>query len=302
MIELIAWIFLTILLFAVTLLLHYWSELFSEQEQYTRSEILGIPAIFKHELAGLLDHGQVVFQVASLAAGIAFSWFLVLLGGLAAPDGGIIPDHATESLSNYFFQSVLILPIIHGIWPFIKDLGIGSPSSLPALISRTEMAFFTAVSCSLAAIPLSIWGVYHQTSFLFSLFNAVIAISYAVIRLRLHRPGEEEFENESFNAAFTGAAESTPSSSFASPSPDEDDIMPLDLDDLDESPHSDESETESTGLPGFSDLPAESDDMDHVASMNSDDLDDLPGLDDFDLDFTSEQKPEQGSTEEKTEF
>ena len=60
----------------------------------------------------------------------------------------------------------------------------------------SEVMFFFGLSCSLAAVNISVWGTYHEMNFMFCFINMWICLFYAGYRLELFRTTEFEDEEE----------------------------------------------------------------------------------------------------------
>ncbi len=119
-------------------------------------------------------------------SGIFIAFAFTALGGLLSPDLSPAPDYASDQLANYFFQSFLLLLALHFIWPVILDMTKDSSSSswLHAFLMQ-DQAFFLALSCALAAMNCTLWGIYHEMRFSFTCSNSILCLAYAGFRLRM---------------------------------------------------------------------------------------------------------------------
>ena len=185
MLDILVWVILFSIFSGIVLVFHYWYELFTQKDRYGREEILNIPQIIQDQLLHLTDGRDRMLQFAGIGVGIALGWCLTWVGGFFSPDMGPEPDWASAQMPNYFFQSALFVLILHLAYPSFRDLAYdsGGPSGILMRILNTEISLFYGLCGTLAAVNLTVWGVHHQTSFLFALINAVICLLYAGYRL-----------------------------------------------------------------------------------------------------------------------
>ncbi|MBX7059591.1 MAG: hypothetical protein K1X75_16120 [Leptospirales bacterium] len=197
-VQAIVWIVLFSVCGGVAFFLDYWLRLFQQKDSYERDELLDFTAILRREFEILTVRGEAGLNYLALAAGVGGGWTLTLLGGLLSPDQvALVPDHGENQVPNYFFQSFLFVGVLHAIWPSLRDFAIdrGGPDGLLARLLESETPFFFGICCCLAAMSLTMWGVYHEMSFLFSAANAIVCIGYALYRLRQAASGGD-YEQE----------------------------------------------------------------------------------------------------------
>ncbi len=199
MLTFVVWLILLWLFTGLALLLRYWIDLFRSREEYTRPEILDLATILQGEMGRLTPPGGKLHSLLSFAGGVLVVWFLALLGGLVSPDLSTTPDLAENHLPNYFFQSLLILPLLQLIWPLLKDLNRGNGPGPLSLFLKTELSLFFGAAVTLVALNFTLWGVYHQMSFLFVLLNSLASMGYLLYRLLHKKTWEEEEESEQTN-------------------------------------------------------------------------------------------------------
>ena len=252
MLDILVWVILFSIFSGIVLVVHYWYELFTRKDRYGRDEILNIPQIIQDQLMHLTDGRDRLLQFAGIGVGIAIAWCLTWVGGFFSPDVGPEPDWASAQMPNYFFQSALFVLILHLAYPSFRDLAHDSWESSGMLmrILNTEISLFFGLTCGLAAMNLTVWGVHHQTSFLFSLINAVICLLYAGFRLdqkqeALEKEGldsdygatYDEYEDDDREDLDSDFADDLPGgpdfqSDFASDDGEADSIVPRYQDDL----------------------------------------------------------------------
>lgn len=248
MLDILVWVILFSIFAGIVLVVHYWYELFTNKDRYGREEILNIPQILQDQLLHLTEGRDRLLQFAGIGVGIALGWCLTWVGGFFSPDMGPEPDWASAQMPNYFFQSGLFVLILHLAYPSFKDLAqdSGGSSGLLMRLLNTEISLFFGLTCTLAAMNLSVWGVHHQTSFLYALINAVICLLYAGYRLdqkqeALEAEGLEseygDYESDDDSDLDADFADDLPGgpefqSDFASDDMDSDTIVPQYHDDL----------------------------------------------------------------------
>lgn len=185
MLDILVWVILFSIFAGIVLVVHYWYELFLQKDRYNREELLNIPQIIQDQLLHLTDGRDRMLQFAGIGVGIGIGWCLTWIGGFFSPNVGPEPDWASAQMPNYFFQSALFILILHLAYPSFRELAYdsGGSSGLLMRLLNTEISLFFGLCVTLAAMNLSVWGVHHQTNFLFALINAVLCLGYAGFRL-----------------------------------------------------------------------------------------------------------------------
>ena len=179
MLELIVWIFLSIFLGSVTLLIRYWYTLLKNKEMVRRGELIDIKTILITEFKSLLALSSTGYPAMGIGAIIA--WGIALFGGLVTPDTTMAPDFAEGRITNYFFLSAF-LPILFTLfWPNLRE--IVQNSSLMRNFVESEVAFFFGMGITLAAINLTAWGVHHELSFLYTIINIMVLLTLVIYKL-----------------------------------------------------------------------------------------------------------------------
>jgi len=169
-------------------------ELFQKSDTYTKRELTGFTEIVTEKLHALPDP---VITGIGYTAGIVFSWLLVLFGGLVSPDITTAADYGENTAANYFFQSFLFPLLLSFLWPSLSDL---LSSFSRSKIDSAGNGFFIGCAASLAALSLGIWGIYHNTSFLFVLLNGIILFIFALYKLNSqYRVENEEISKSPFS-------------------------------------------------------------------------------------------------------
>ena len=204
--EILVWIILLSLFTFSLFVFHHWLELFHYASTYSRDELMDIPSILRekmHSIAGLPLFG------AGFLTGAVFSWLLVLFGGLVSPDITGAPGYGENTPANYFFQSLLFPVLLSFLLPSLKDL-------LPSGTGNTAgMMNGLLIGCalSLGALNLSIWGVHHNTRFLFMFLNCILLFIFALYKFDKHIHGSEEHEQENtlFEDSQEDSSDFTPS-------------------------------------------------------------------------------------------
>ena len=192
MLVFIAWLLICILLNTALLLLNYWQNLFQKQKSYTRNELLALGHILQHEFKYLIkSKASPIYIYLTFIISLLFAWFLVFLGGLLAWDISPAPDMASDQLSNYFFQSFLILLVLHIIEPHLQNFMPRDLESLWHKIFATKLYFYLGLATSLASINSILWLIYHEMNFLYGITNAPLCLAYAYYRLQKDRQGSE---------------------------------------------------------------------------------------------------------------
>ncbi len=170
---------------SLLLLVNYWVDLFANQESYNRHELIDLVGILRQEMGRLLGGEDSHLRLASFLAGTFLALVLTLLGGLLSPDLDAAPDYASDQFPNYFFQSVLLVLVLHLIWPALLTQISLSPDHWSYRLLRLDLPFLLALSVGLATLSLSLWGIYHQLHFLYCLGNLGFCLVYAGYRLRV---------------------------------------------------------------------------------------------------------------------
>ncbi len=188
MLEFVVWLVLFTVVGGIVLFVRYWYELINRRDSYTRDELVDFVFILVEELKRLTTRsGETAYNYGALVFGIASAWVLTLFGGLVSPGTAGMPDHASSQVTNYFFQSVLSVGILHLIWPSFRD-SVGGQGGPAAQLLRAEVPYFFGLAVGLGALNLTLWGVYHDMNFLFCFTNMVACAAYAGWRLQ----GQEE--------------------------------------------------------------------------------------------------------------
>jgi hypothetical protein len=196
MIQILVWIIFYLFFMGAVLVVEYWVRLFRERDEYRRDELIDFPNIIRERL--LYFSGGKFSGYLAMALGAGTGWFLTLFGGLVSPGSARLPDYATGEITNYFFQSFLFIGILHVTWPSLIEVLRERQISLIDDFMESEVLFFMGLSCALAAMNISIWGVYHDMSFLYCLVNLLICLAYAGYRLQQFEesgpgPADEEY-------------------------------------------------------------------------------------------------------------
>lgn len=184
--ELFVWAILFMITSGIVLVLNYWFKLFQAKDEYRREEILDFVTILRTELEILTARGEPLLNYAGLGLGVATAWILAWFGGLMSPDASALtPDHAENQMPNYFFQSVLFLMMLHFVWPSLKELAVDrmGVGGLASRALEAELPYFFGLASALGAINITVWGVFHEMSFLFCAINMILCLVYAGYRL-----------------------------------------------------------------------------------------------------------------------
>lgn len=199
MIEIIVWVILISFFFGAVLVVRYWYALFMDRDQYTRDEILNFYEIILAQLRELTAGKNEGANYIAIGAGIAVGWLLTYIGGAVSPDVGPEPDWASAQIPNYFFQSAFFIGVLHLAWPSFRELAIDSGNQILRTILRTEVPFFFGLSVNLAAVCVMVWGVHHETSFLYALINGLLCLFYAGIRFHKKAITDEPDEDSEYS-------------------------------------------------------------------------------------------------------
>ncbi|MDH5654858.1 MAG: hypothetical protein OEZ34_03050 [Spirochaetia bacterium] len=189
--DLIVWFILCTLFSSGLIIFHHWMELFSSSDSISKEELTGIPEIFRRKINAIPDPA---LFFTGYGIGIFLSWLLVLFGGMVSPDLTVASDYGENTPANYFFQSFLFPILLAILWPAFIDL---LPEGSKEKLSSAGNGLFYGSAVSLAALNFSIWGVFHQTRFLFIFLNAAVLLIFALYKLndhfnQKHRPESEE--------------------------------------------------------------------------------------------------------------
>lgn len=196
MAEFIVWIIHFTLFGGAVIFITYWIRLLQNKEELHRKELIDFFDIIKKEAQKLFPRSHVPVGYITFLLGIILAWLLVFLGGLFSPAMGSLPDYASSELTNYFFQSILFPGVLHFIWPLFKEnvaLSGTSPNAFLKRFTESDVPFFFGLCVSLGSLNLTLWGIYHDMSFLYCAFNAVFCFIYAGIRF----PSSNESLSES---------------------------------------------------------------------------------------------------------
>lgn len=196
MLDVFVWLILFLLFSGLALLFHYWYELISGREEYTRNELVGFAKILPGQFKKLTEQGDKILNFISLGVGIIVAWLLTLFGGLVSPDVSRAPDFASDQIPNYFFQSFLFPGILHLVWPAFREIistNIDKENVISKLL-KSDLPFFFTLCAALPAINFAVWGIYHEFSFLYCLINSAACLAY--IGFRLHQGLKEKAESE----------------------------------------------------------------------------------------------------------
>jgi hypothetical protein len=193
--EFFVWFFLFLLLGAGLLFLDEWLMLFQSRNTYEKHELLDYRTILIRKLNQIfLDP---IPSLTAFLTGILLAWFFVWIGGLPAPDATEAVDWAEDSWSNYFFQSAIMVFMLHFIWPALEDVKAGEFLSH---YFQATIPLFSGLGLSLVSVQITSWGVHHNISFLFMLINSLLILAYLRYRLsKLHtkeEPAIDPFEDD----------------------------------------------------------------------------------------------------------
>ncbi len=183
--EFFIWLSVLFFFIALLLLFNYWLYLFHNKESYTRQEIFDISKILLNEASRLFNSNDRTFRILIFTSGIFTGLALSALGGILSPNLSKAPDYAASQLPNYFFQSVLFLFILHLIWPSVRNLRLyRKEMNWLWQFGKLELLYFFGLGTSLAAINMTLWGIYHEMHFLYVVLNATLCLGYVSYRLR----------------------------------------------------------------------------------------------------------------------
>ena len=186
MLFFISWLILFLILSALALFINYWSSLFVHQDTYTREELLDPVRILRTESSIFLEGGRGLINGLAMILAPVVLWIFAGLGGLLSPDYSEVPDFAENTAANLFFQSILLPLLFYFLFPVIRDLTSGQPSSIPGRMYAHRIPFLLVLSHALAALNLAVWGVYHQTYFLTGLLDGSLAFLFSLFLLRVY--------------------------------------------------------------------------------------------------------------------
>ncbi|MBP7282578.1 MAG: hypothetical protein KBA66_13435 [Leptospiraceae bacterium] len=203
--EFILYLLFFTLSFIVLALVRYYFLLFSDpaRDQFDRSELIDFGKLIPKEILtilesnGSLQDGVIAFTVFSL---LAYGWSL--LGGL------IGTPHYTNEIGNYFFQSCLLFVGVYFGYAPVVDVILGSkkysePDSFLVKFLSQENCILIGVGLACIASNLSVYGMYHQIIFPFTLFNILVISGMLLFKLKSEpdvrteeRYGEEDYNYE----------------------------------------------------------------------------------------------------------
>lgn len=188
--QMFVWLVFFLFFCGVLLVVEYWVRLFRERDEYRREELIDFPTIIRERMLYIVN-GQPAGYMA-LGLGALTGWCLTLFGGLVSPGSPRMPDYATPEVTNYFFQSFLFIGILHVTWPSMVEIAREKSIELLDQILAAEVPFFLGLCSTLAAMSISIWGVYHEMSFLYCFTNMLVCLAYGGYRLnQFNPPGAE---------------------------------------------------------------------------------------------------------------
>ena len=144
--------------------------------------------------------GKRPWAYISYCCGLAGAWLLTGVGAALSLDISAAPDLASDQLSNYFFQSFLILLALHLLEQNFTDWRKRNQEQVFAKLLDASLFFFTALASALAAINLTVWLLYQETHFLYCIMNSVLCLSYAYYRLQKHDTAASLTANVTDNA------------------------------------------------------------------------------------------------------
>ena len=176
----IIWCVIFPILAGIVLIVQYWADLIRSRDQYTRDELVDLAHILPEQLDRLTGTRD---RAMSLFLGVGAAWLLTLFGGLVSPDVSPAPDYASGQIPNYFFQSILFPAILHLIWPSLRETAQGYGGGIAAKLVQAEIPFLFGLTAALAAVSLTVWGVYHEMGFFFCALNMLACMAYAGYRL-----------------------------------------------------------------------------------------------------------------------
>ena len=181
--EILVWALMAGLFLCGLLLFQYYQFLFDSQEDFQRDELLGLRSILVEEFREFIGKDTSQLSYLSLAVGALFAWLLCLIGGILSLSTGPTPGHASGSPPNYFFQSALILLVGHLTLPALRK----NAGALTQTLLSKDDHFLVSLAVSLAALNFMLWGIYHDTLFLYALANGGLSLAYAAYRLEKYR-------------------------------------------------------------------------------------------------------------------
>ncbi|MBE7411656.1 MAG: hypothetical protein L6Q54_03260 [Leptospiraceae bacterium] len=171
--------------FGVISVLNYYFKLFGDREKdtFSREELIDFLRIIPKEMLSVIEsHGDIQNGGIAFFLSAFFSYLWSLLGGL------IGSPHYTNEFGNYFFQSFFILGILMATYTSLKEAILGDllftneGHFLVKLLSQ-EIPILCGMGVSLIAANLSVYGLYHQTLFLFTLCNVCIIAALLLYKM-----------------------------------------------------------------------------------------------------------------------
>ncbi|MCB1175632.1 MAG: hypothetical protein KDK39_18805 [Leptospiraceae bacterium] len=207
MFDFFIWLVLFLIIAGIVLVLCYWVHLFTTRDNYERTELIDFYNIIMGELTRLTGERFQFGSGLALLAGAGMAWLLTLFGGWISPAVAAVPDYASDLATNYFFQSILFIGVLHLMWPALQDYAWDSPGGgggIAAQMLSQEVPFMFTLGSGLAAMNLMNWGVYHQMNFLVVLLNVLSCAIYAGYRVFQYNPEA----NRDYNDWQGGSADS----------------------------------------------------------------------------------------------
>ena len=179
----VIWCVLFPILTGIVLVVQHWSFLIRTRDQYSRDELVGLAQILPAQLERLTGVRNRGTNILGFFLGVTAAWLLTLFGGLVSPDVSPAPDYASGQIPNYFFQSILFPAILHLIWPSLRETAQDYGTSIGGNLVQAEVPFLFGLTTALAAVSLTVWGVYHEMGFFFCALNMLACMVYAGFRL-----------------------------------------------------------------------------------------------------------------------
>ncbi len=183
--EFLLYLIFFFIAYGVISVLNYYIKLFGdrEKETFTRDELIDYLRIVPKEMLSVVEshediqNGGIAFF---LSAFITYLWSL--LGGLVGS------PHYTNEFGNYFFQSFFILGILVATYSSLKEAILGdliftNPEHFLVKLFNQEIPMLSGCGISLIAANLSVYGLYHQTLFLFVLCNVCIIAALLLYKM-----------------------------------------------------------------------------------------------------------------------